>query len=103
MFHKISEFIQEWEREADLTQHVLGRLTDAKLSQPIAEGHNTLGWLGWHLAVSLPAVISTTGSTIVSPGTQDEQRQLPKKLPRLICMSALKLSKRLKMTGPIKT
>ncbi|MBG9784032.1 DinB family protein [Shouchella lehensis] len=52
MYRKVEDFIQEWKQESQLTLSVLQSLTDEKLGQAIEEGHNTLGWLGWHLTTS---------------------------------------------------
>ena len=52
MYRKVEDFIQEWKQESQLTLSVLQSLTDEKLGQAIEEGHNTLGWLRWHLTTS---------------------------------------------------
>lgn len=52
MYRKVEDFLQEWKSEADLTKSVLDAVSDEKLGQAIEEGHNTLGWLGWHLTTT---------------------------------------------------
>src|SRR5699024_9049920 len=52
MYRKVDDFIHEWERARAGTMKVLEAMTDDKLGQKIVEGHNTLGWLGWHLATA---------------------------------------------------
>ncbi|RLL45120.1 damage-inducible protein DinB [Oceanobacillus piezotolerans] len=52
MYRKVEDFIQEWSHSANGTLQVLEALTDEKLDQAIVEGHNTLGWLGWHLTTA---------------------------------------------------
>jgi uncharacterized damage-inducible protein DinB len=52
MYRKKDDFLQEWNIASQGTLKVLQALTDETLDQAIAEGHNTLGWLGWHLATS---------------------------------------------------
>ncbi|MFB4210802.1 DinB family protein [Shouchella sp. JSM 1781072] len=52
MYRKVEDFIQEWKQESYLTSAVLDAVSDEKLGQAIEEGHNTLGWLGWHLTTS---------------------------------------------------
>jgi uncharacterized damage-inducible protein DinB len=53
MYRKIEDFLQEWNLAVDGTVRVLEAMKDDKLHQSIAEGHNSLGWLGWHLATAL--------------------------------------------------
>jgi uncharacterized damage-inducible protein DinB len=52
MYRKKDDFLQHWNIASQGTLKVLEALTDEKLGQEIAEGHNTLGWLGWHLVTS---------------------------------------------------
>ena len=49
MYRKIEDFIQDWNESAAGTLAVFRAMTDDKLNQAIAEEHNTLGWLAWHL------------------------------------------------------
>lgn len=52
MYRKTEDFIQEWTMSADGTVNVFKAMTDDKLNQAIAENHNTLGWLAWHLTTA---------------------------------------------------
>lgn len=49
MYRKVEDFIMEWNESATGTANVFKAMTDDKLNQAIVEGHNTLGWLAWHL------------------------------------------------------
>lgn len=53
MYRTKTDFLQEWNNASQGTLAVLEAMTDDKLNQAIVAGHNTLGWLGWHLANSL--------------------------------------------------
>lgn len=52
MYRTVNDFLNDWTKSANGTRKVLEALTDEKLDQAIVEGHNTLGWIGWHLATS---------------------------------------------------
>ena len=52
MYRKTEDFTQEWQEVSDGTLAVLQAMTDEKLDQAIAENHNTLGWLGWHITTA---------------------------------------------------
>ncbi|SET50716.1 Uncharacterized damage-inducible protein DinB (forms a four-helix bundle) [Salinibacillus kushneri] len=52
MYRKVEDFLADWSKASKGTIKVLESLTDEKLDQAIVEGHNTLGWLGWHLATA---------------------------------------------------
>lgn len=53
MFIHIDDFVKAWTEESTLTERVMEALTDASLSQPIAEGRRTLGQVAWHLVESI--------------------------------------------------
>ena len=61
MFTTIAEFMQAWTKEAELTLNVLKNLTDRSLSQPVVEGHRTLGRLAWHITTTIPEMMERTG------------------------------------------
>lgn len=50
MYRVVEDFINDWNHESSGTLQVMEAMTDEKLGQAIVEGHNSLGWLGWHLA-----------------------------------------------------
>lgn len=51
MYRKVDDFLQDWQNYSNGTLQVYNALTDDKLDQAIVEGHNTLGWLAWHMVV----------------------------------------------------
>jgi uncharacterized damage-inducible protein DinB len=61
MYNTIQEFIQAWKSEAKMTEHVLEVLTDESLSQPITDGHRTLGRIAWHITTTIPEMMGYTG------------------------------------------
>ncbi|SHM72387.1 DinB family protein [Gracilibacillus kekensis] len=73
MYRKIKDFISDWDNAAQGTTKVLESLTNEKLDQAIVEGHNTLGWLGWHLATSPAFFASIVGLEVKASD--------PKKIP----------------------
>ena len=52
MYRTVNDFLADCSVATKGTLQALEALTDDKLGQAITEGHNTLGWLGWHLAGS---------------------------------------------------
>ena len=52
MYRKVDDFLQDWKGASAGTLKVLEAMTDETLNQAIVEGHNTLRWLGWHLATA---------------------------------------------------
>src|SRR5690606_8979464 len=49
MYRVVEDFLQDWHANAGATLNAIKAITDDKLSYSIVEGHNSLGWLAWHL------------------------------------------------------
>jgi len=49
MYRVVEDFLQDWHENAGGTLSVFKAMTNDKLDFSIAEGHNSLGWLAWHL------------------------------------------------------
>ncbi|WP_058308970.1 DinB family protein [Gracilibacillus massiliensis] len=73
MYRKINDFINDWDNAAQGTTKVLESLTNETLDQAIVEGHNTLGWLGWHLATSPAFFASIVGLEVKA----SDPKQIP--------------------------
>jgi uncharacterized damage-inducible protein DinB len=81
MYRKVDDFLHEWERARAGTLKVLEALTDEKLDQSIVEGHNTLGWLGWHLATAQSYFGGLVGITLKVPG---DAKIVPEKASEIV-------------------
>jgi len=68
MYRTVNDFLFDWSNSASGTISVLEALTDEKLNQAIVEGHNTLGWLGWHLVTSVSFFAGQIGLNVTVPG-----------------------------------
>lgn len=67
MFRTIEDFRRSWDYEAEMTGKLLLSLTDESLGQKVSEDGRTLGFLGWHLAVTLQEMLALVGLTIDAP------------------------------------
>lgn len=61
MYRVKEDFITDWQRSSEGTKAVLRAMSDDKLEQSIVEGHNSLGWLGWHLTTALSYFMGQIG------------------------------------------
>ncbi|MCC3646898.1 DinB family protein [Cytobacillus oceanisediminis] len=61
MYVTVTDFIQEWNREAMLTQKVLEGLTDDSLKQQVYPEGRTLGRIAWHFTTNIPDYLSHFG------------------------------------------
>ena len=63
MYHKISDFIENWKYESESTIKVLGNLTDEVLTVKFNNELRTAGILAWHIVTSLGEMAHRTGLT----------------------------------------
>lgn len=73
MYRTVQDFLNDWSHSAQGTLKVLQSITDEKLDQAIVEGHNTLGWLGWHLVTTPVFLMQQVGITIDPAGENPNQ------------------------------
>lgn len=67
MFRKIEDFKKAWDYEAEMTGKLLLELTDGSLGQKVNEEGRTLGFLAWHLTMTLHEMLGLVGLTIDAP------------------------------------
>ena len=67
MFRKIEDFKKAWAYEAEMTGKVLKALNDASLPQKVNDDGRSLGFLGWHLTLSLGEMPGLVGLKIDAP------------------------------------
>ncbi|MCC6930742.1 MAG: hypothetical protein IT359_17260 [Gemmatimonadaceae bacterium] len=71
MFNTIDSFLASWHHESDDTQRVLDGLTDASLATSAAADGRTIGRLAWHIAQTIPEMMSRTGLHLSGVGEHE--------------------------------
>ena len=72
MFRTIKDFQKAWEYEAEMTGKVLSTLTDTSLGQKVTPEGRTLGFLGWHITLTLGEMLALVGLKIDAPEQEAE-------------------------------
>ncbi len=67
MYYKIEDFLNDWEYEREATLKILGTLTDDSLNQKVTPRGRSLGFLGWHITITIGEMMSKTGLKIDAP------------------------------------
>jgi uncharacterized damage-inducible protein DinB len=68
MYRKAEDFIADWKGASKGTLKVIQAIPDEKMDVAIVEGHNSLGWLSWHLVGVAGAFGHFMGLQIPAPG-----------------------------------
>jgi uncharacterized damage-inducible protein DinB len=74
MYYKIEDFLSDWEYEREATLKMLTNLTDESLNQRVTQRGRSLGFLAWHITLSIGEMMSRTGLKIDAP---DEKSDAP--------------------------
>lgn len=72
MFRNIQDFQKGWAYETEMTGKVLTTLTDGSLNQQVNPEGRSLGFLGWHLTLTLGEMLGLVGLQIDAPDLQQE-------------------------------
>jgi uncharacterized damage-inducible protein DinB len=67
MYKTINDFTTDWKNESDSTLKILKALTDTSLSQKVTAEGRTLGFLAWHIVLTLGEMGGKAGLTIEAP------------------------------------
>jgi len=72
MIRKIKDFQESWAYEAEQTAMLFDKLTDNSLNQRITEDGRSLGFLAWHIVLTLGEMLMKVGLTINCPPEDTE-------------------------------
>ncbi|MCJ8008855.1 DinB family protein [Lederbergia wuyishanensis] len=71
MYRKVEDFVRDWNVSSAGTLNVFKAMTNDKLDQAIVEGHNSLGWLAWHLVGAAGGLGHFAGLNIPGPSREE--------------------------------
>ena len=72
MFRKVQDFLDDWGYESSSTAKMIGSLTDESLNQKVTDDGRSLGFIAWHMAVTIPEMMNRTGLSVQGPGEGSE-------------------------------
>lgn len=68
MYRTIEDFIADWLQETKSTLKIFRTLTDASLEQHVTTDGRSLGFLAWHITLSLGEMGERSGLHVAAPG-----------------------------------
>ncbi len=72
MYRTIDDFLKDWEDESRATLKVLHALTDRSLNQKVSPEGRSLGFLAWHLVLTLSEMGSKMGLQVTGPAEDSD-------------------------------
>jgi len=80
MYRTIEDFKKDWSYETGSTLKMFEKLTDESLSQKTYADGRDLGFIAWHIVVSLPEMAGKTGLTVPGPAEDSDRPAEAKKI-----------------------
>ena len=98
MYRTISDFTLDWKYENGATLKVLHALTDESLHQKVTPDGRSLGFLAWHLVLTLSEMGSKMGLQITGPAEDSEQPTSASEIASTYDISAKSVAEVVRMT-----
>jgi uncharacterized damage-inducible protein DinB len=67
MYRKIEDFTRDWKYDVEVTSKLFGNLTDESLGQRVSADGRTLGYLAWHIVLTMVEMPGQVGLSIDGP------------------------------------
>jgi uncharacterized damage-inducible protein DinB len=67
MYRKIRDFLEDWEYENEATLKVFRNMTDKSMAQKVSPEGRSLGFLGWHIVLTLGEMGEKAGLNVAAP------------------------------------
>ncbi|HMS32578.1 MAG TPA: DinB family protein [Ignavibacteria bacterium] len=67
MYTSISLFLKDWKYESEATVKLMKNLTDESLNQKVTPDGRSLGFISWHVALTIPEMLGKTGLKLDGP------------------------------------
>lgn len=81
MYRTIEDFIKVWKYESESTAKTLKYLTDSSLTIKVTEDGRSLGFLAWHIVLTLGEMGGHMGLSVNAPSENSEE---PKEIEKII-------------------
>lgn len=73
MYRRIDDFIEDWKTESAATVKLLDALTDASLTHQVTPEGRTLGYLAWHIPLSIVEMANRAGLKVAGPANDSSE------------------------------
>lgn len=83
MYRKIDDFVRDWTYETEQTVKLFNELTDESLNQKVTKDGRSLGFLAWHLAVTMEEMPKLVGLTVEAPNPESSCPASAKEIVRV--------------------
>jgi len=98
MYRKIDDFLEDWKTESAATLKLLDALTDASLTHQVTPEGRTLGYLAWHIPLSIVEMANRAGLNMEGPAQDSSEPAHAVEIAETYRNAARQLSESVKAT-----
>jgi uncharacterized damage-inducible protein DinB len=73
MYRTVQDFLDDWKYETEATLKIMHSLTDSSLGQKVTTEGRSLGFLAWHIVLTLGEMGGKTGVSVKCPPEETPQ------------------------------
>jgi uncharacterized damage-inducible protein DinB len=73
MYRRIEDFLADWKEESASSQKLMDALTDASLAHQVTPEGRNLGYLAWHIALSISEMANRAGLKVEGPAQDSSE------------------------------
>jgi uncharacterized damage-inducible protein DinB len=100
MFRTVADFESAWNEESGATLKILAQLTDASLDQRVTPKGRSLGFLAWHLVLTMGEMTHKAGLAVQAPPEQTPAPEAAKEIIDTYGKAACSLAAEVKRNWP---
>jgi uncharacterized damage-inducible protein DinB len=95
MYQTIASFLTDWKVERAATLKVLRALTDGSLSQKVDPAGRSLGFLAWHIVLTIGEMGGKAGVAVAAPPEDEEEPTTAASIAAAFDAASLSMEKQL--------
>ena len=80
MYYTINEFLSDWSSESEKSISLFSKLTDESLKQKVYDEGRTLGYIAWHVVLTIGEMLGQTGLEADCPSDGTPQPETAKEI-----------------------
>jgi uncharacterized damage-inducible protein DinB len=95
MYTTVASFLEDWKKERAATLRVLAALTDRSLAQKVDPAGRSLGYIAWHIALTIGEMGGKAGVPVTAPPEDEAEPATAAEIVKTFEAASLSMEKQL--------
>jgi uncharacterized damage-inducible protein DinB len=80
MYSTVSEFLEDIKKESETTKKFFANLTDDSLKQKVTQDGRDIGYLAWHIVITVGEMMNKSGLSVIAPAEDSDPPETAKEI-----------------------